>query len=73
LATGKVSSLAEVARREALPKRYVERLTKLAFVAPRIVEAVVEGRGTAALSVQILMDGRLDLLAEWIDQQRQLT
>ncbi len=46
LASGKVRSLAEVARREGLPKRYVDRLTKLAFLAPRIVEDVPEARAS---------------------------
>jgi hypothetical protein len=72
LAGSQVGSLAEIARREGLPKRYVERLTKLAFLAPRIVEAVVEGRGTADLSLQMLMDGRFELSPEWKEQQRQL-
>ncbi|MDO8589227.1 MAG: recombinase family protein [Armatimonadota bacterium] len=72
LASGQVTSLAEVSRREGLPKRYVERITKLAFLAPRIVEAVVEGGGSAGLTLQMLMDGRFELSAEWIEQQRQL-
>ncbi len=72
LATGRVRSLADMARREGLPKRYVERLTKLAFLAPRIVEAVIEGRGAADLNLQMLMDGRFELSPEWSEQQRQL-
>ncbi|MDO8432458.1 MAG: recombinase family protein [Candidatus Binatus sp.] len=72
LAAGQVSSLAEVARRDGLPKRYVERLTKLAFLAPRIVDAVVEGRAAAGLSLQMLMDGRFELSPEWKEQLRQL-
>jgi DNA invertase Pin-like site-specific DNA recombinase len=36
LASGRVRSLAEVARREGLPKRYVERLTKLASSHPEL-------------------------------------
>ncbi|MDO8433859.1 MAG: recombinase family protein [Candidatus Binatus sp.] len=67
-----VRSLAEIARRDGLPKRYVERLTKLAFLAPRIVEAVVEGRAAAGLNLQMLIDGRFELSPEWSEQQRQL-
>ncbi|MDO8432066.1 MAG: recombinase family protein [Candidatus Binatus sp.] len=72
LASGQVRSLAEIARRDGLPKRYVERLTKLAFLAPRIVDAVVEGCAAPGLSLQMLMDGRFELSAEWREQQRQL-
>ena len=40
LASGRVRSLAEIARNEGIGKRYVERLSHLAFVAPAIVEAI---------------------------------
>jgi site-specific DNA recombinase len=72
LATCQVSSLAEIARREGLPKRYVERLTKLAFLAPHIVEAVVEGRAPTHINLQMLMDGRFDLSPVWSEQQGQI-
>src|SRR5262249_55859501 len=37
LASGRVRSLAELARNEGIAKRYVERLSRLAFVTPAIV------------------------------------
>src|ERR1700736_3554110 len=40
VASGGVGSLAEIARREGLRKRYVARLTKLAFIALAIAEAI---------------------------------
>ena len=40
----RVRSPAEIAKRENLRKGYVARLTRLAFVAPSIVEAVTQGR-----------------------------
>jgi site-specific DNA recombinase len=43
LASGRVHSLAEVARNQGIAKRYVERLSRLAFVAPAIVEAICQG------------------------------
>ena len=43
IAAGRVRSSAEIARREGLQKGYVARLMRLAFVAPRIVEAIAEG------------------------------
>jgi hypothetical protein len=38
LASGSVRSLAEIARRESIAVRYVERLCRLAYTAPGIVE-----------------------------------
>jgi site-specific DNA recombinase len=72
VASGRVPSLTALARREGLAKRYVARLTKLAFIAPSIVEAIVEGRAPAALSLQMLMDNRVSLPLGWKDQERLL-
>src|SRR6185437_9804022 len=47
LSCGRVRSLAEVARNEGIAKRYVERLSRLAFVAPAIVEAICQGQQPA--------------------------
>ena len=68
--SGRIGSLAEIARREGLRKRYVARLTKLAFIAPSIAEAIVEGRAPIGVNLQMLMDGRLQLTACWTEQQR---
>ena len=72
VASGRVPSLAAIARREHLAKRDVARLTKLAFIAPSIVEAVVEGWTPAALNLQMLMDPRFSLPLGWKDQERLL-
>ena len=62
-----------------LPSRVAEdnahvqqALTKLAFIAPSIVEAILEGRAPAALSLQMLMDNRVSLPLDWKDQERLL-
>jgi hypothetical protein len=70
VASGRVASLAEIARREGLRKRYVTRLTKLAFVAPVIAEAMAAGRIPVGVNLQMLMDGRLELALCWSEQQR---
>ena len=70
LASGRVSSLVEIARREGLPKRYVTRLTKLAFVSPAFVEAIAEGNAPPETNLQMLMDGRLAIPVGWGDQER---
>jgi hypothetical protein len=73
VASGQVASLAAIARREGLRKRYVTRLTKLAFVAPAIVEAIAAGRALNGVNLQMLMDGRLELAPSWFEQQRILS
>jgi ParB-like chromosome segregation protein Spo0J len=70
VASGRVGSLAEIARREGLRKRYVARLTKLAFIAPSIAEAIAEGRAPIGVNLQMLMDGRVKLAPCWSEQQR---
>ena len=71
LASGRVRSLAEVARNEGILKRYVERLSRLAFVAPAIVEAICQGQQPAELSTQTLLN-RIDLPLKWSAQRHAL-
>jgi site-specific DNA recombinase len=70
LASGRVRSLVEIARREGLAKRYVTRLAKLAFVSPAFVDAIAEGNATPGINLQMLMDGRVALPLCWNDQER---
>src|SRR5208282_5141634 len=70
LASGRVRSLAEIARREGLAKRYVTRLTKLAFVSPAFLEAIAEGELASETNLQMLMDGRVTLSLCWSDQDQ---
>jgi len=72
VASGRAKSLFEIARHEGLPKRYVTRLTRLAFVSPMIAEAVAAGRAPAGINLQMLMDGRLALPLDWNDHQLML-
>jgi hypothetical protein len=67
LASGRARSLAELARNEGLGKRYVERLARLAFLAPAIVEAIGQGRQPAELSLETLLN-QIDLPLEWAAQ-----
>jgi len=73
LAFGRVGSLAEIARREGLAKRYVTRLTKLAFVSPSVVDAIAEGKLSPGANLQMLMDGRVDVPLGWNDQEQLFT
>jgi site-specific DNA recombinase len=67
LASGRVHSLADIARRENITRRYVERLSRLAFLAPTIVEAICQGRQSAQLSAETLLN-RIDLPLLWSEQ-----
>jgi site-specific DNA recombinase len=67
-ASGRVRSLAAVARNEGIAKRYVERLARLAFVAPAIVEVICQGQQSAELTTQTLLN-RIDLSLEWTQQE----
>jgi site-specific DNA recombinase len=69
LASGRVRSLVEIARREGLAKRYVTRLTKLAFVSPEFVDAIIEGNLPLGTNLQMLMDGRTHLPFSWHAQE----
>ena len=54
LATGKVFSIAQIARRENIDKGYIGRLLKLAFLPPSDVEAIVAGAQPREWTVNIL-------------------
>ena len=71
LASGRVHSLAEIARNEGIGKRYVERLSRLAFVTPAIVEAICQGQQPAELNAETLLN-RIDLPLEWPAQRNAL-
>jgi hypothetical protein len=64
LASGRVRSLTDIARRQKIAPRYVERLSRLSFVAPEIVEAICRGGQPADLNAETLLN-RIDLPLEW--------
>lgn len=72
LASGRARSLAAVARAEGIAKRYVERLSRLAFVAPAIVEAIGQRRQPAELNAETLLN-RIDLPLDWSAQLKTLS
>ena len=71
LASGRVRSLTDIARREKIAPRYVERFSRLSFVAPRIVEAICQGSQPADINAQTLLN-RIDLPLEWSAQLHSL-
>jgi site-specific DNA recombinase len=71
LSTGKAGSLAAIAAREGLAVRYVGRLIRLAFLAPDIVESIVEGRQPTTLTAEALTR-RIELPLSWCAQRTAL-
>jgi hypothetical protein len=55
LATGKVATIAEIARREKIDKGYIGRLLKLAFLPPSAVDSIVAGTQPAEWTVNGLL------------------
>jgi DNA invertase Pin-like site-specific DNA recombinase len=71
ISTGKARSLAAIAAREGLSVRYVGRLIRLAFLAPDIVESIVEGRQPTTLTAEALTR-RIELPLSWCSQRTAL-
>ena len=70
LATGRVRSLQELAKRDDITRRYIRRLVGLAFLSPQLVEAILQGRQSGALTATRL--SQLDLPLDWTEQHRLL-
>ena len=71
ISTGKAKSLDAIAAREGLAVRYVGRLIRLAFLAPEIVESIVEGRQPPTLTAEALTR-RIELPLSWCSQKTAL-
>ena len=71
LLAGRARSIGEIARCEHLMGRHVRHVMRLAFLAPRTVEAIAEGRQSAELST-IAMTQRIELPPLWSAQQQAL-
>jgi len=71
LRAGRARDLTAIAEREGLLASYVRAHLPLAFLAPNIVMAILDGRQPVDLSLKRLMY-RTDLSANWAVQGRQL-
>ncbi|HEX4616306.1 MAG TPA: hypothetical protein VH230_10370 [Stellaceae bacterium] len=56
LATGRVRSLQELAKRDGISRRYIRRLVGLAFLSPPLVEAILQGRQSVELTATRLTE-----------------
>jgi len=71
LLAGRARSIGEIAKQERLTGRHVRRVMRLAFLAPKIVEAIAEGRQPADLTT-LAMTQRIELPPLWSAQERAL-
>ncbi len=71
LRSARAASIPAIAAREKLSESYVRRLVRLAFLAPRIVEAIVAGRHPVQLTADRLVL-RKDLPFDWRRQEKVL-
>jgi site-specific DNA recombinase len=71
LVSGRAASMAEIGQREGVGKRYVSRMIRLAFLAPAIIERIVEGRQPPELTTQFLSTSG-DLPLSWRAQEQLL-
>ena len=62
-------SIEEIAERERVGARYVRRLMRLAFLAPKIVEMIAAGSQPPDLTAEARAE-RIDLPLVWTEQKR---
>jgi site-specific DNA recombinase len=67
LTEGGVNSFHEIAQSENKVERHIRHLAPLAFVSPRIVEAIANGSAPADLTVSSLTRG---LPHSWTEQEK---
>lgn len=71
LKTGQVSSITEIAKRENTPRTYTSRIIPLAFLAPDITVAILDGRQPIELTLDHLLNV-MPLPLGWEEQRRVL-
>lgn len=67
LASGDQKSLGTIAKMEDLELKYVTRIYRLNFLAPKIKEAIIDGKQPQALTLSRLMPG---VPLSWQEQER---
>ena len=68
LLSGNAPSIRAIAKAEGLRETYVGRIVRLAFLAPDIIEAILDGHQPADLDLRTLMKTPIPLA--WTDQRR---
>jgi site-specific DNA recombinase len=72
LLSGCSNSLVEIGQREGVGKRYISRILRLAFLAPSIIEEIVQGHQSPELTAQALSTRRGELPLSWQAQREAL-
>ena len=67
LESGKFATIAELAERDGIAPSYLTRVLRLTLLAPDIVEAILDGRQGAEVTLARLMDGFPE---EWERQRK---
>ena len=67
LETGACSTIKEIADLEKIAETYVGRVLRLTLLAPDLVEAVLNGRQPASVTLAVLMK---PFAVEWTEQRR---
>jgi len=67
LLSGQVRMITEIARREGLTDRYVNRVLRLGFLAPDIMEAILDGKQPAKLTMETF---RKTIPLDWAEQRK---
>ena len=62
-------TMEDLAKREGVSRRYIQRILQLNFLAPDIKEAILEGRPPATLRLE---DLRIRLPLLWVEQRERL-
>jgi hypothetical protein len=70
LESGKVRSIAEIARANKVDGSYVSRMLDLTLLAPDIIEAILDGKEPSGLSLARLTSKRIATM--WEEQRRAL-
>lgn len=69
LLSGEATSLSAIAREHGVTPRYVGRLLRCAFLAPEIVEAILQGQQPPQLTLARLCK---NLPLDWVEQHEAL-
>lgn len=70
LDTGKIASVQEIAEQEKCTDRYVRKLLPLAYLAPDVIDSILEGNQPASLALKSLIQTRIPL--SWSAQRNAL-
>ena len=67
-----VTTIGDIAACNGLSASFTARALRLAFLAPDIIESILDGTQPAALSIHGLLQNSADLPTRWAEQRRYL-